>query len=90
MSITARLVTALVAGLAAAGLNALALMSSVGEKGYVSLTAAVSRGEPVSEDLLAKVPVRGDPAMVGRSLVPWENRGLVLQMRAPAITRPAT
>jgi hypothetical protein len=83
MSITARLVTALVAGLAAAGLNALALMSSVGEKGYVSLTAAVSRGEPVSEDLLAKVAVRGDPATVGRSLVPWEDRGLVLQMRAP-------
>ncbi|MFM8415102.1 MAG: hypothetical protein ACKOCX_10295 [Planctomycetota bacterium] len=83
MSITARLVTALVVGLVAAGLNALVLLSSFGEGGFVSLTAAVSRGEPVSEGLLKQVAVRGDPATVGRSLVPWENRGLVLQMRAP-------
>lgn len=83
MSITARLVTALVVGLAAAGLNALALMSSFREEGYVSVTAAVSLGEPVSENLLKEVAVRGDPATVGRSLVPWKDRGLVVQMRAP-------
>jgi len=83
MSITARLAIALVVGLIAAGLNAVALMSSVGVGGYVSLTASVSQGEPVSEGLLKQVTVKGDPATVGRSLVPWENRGLVLQMRAP-------
>ena len=83
MSITARLVTALVVGLAAAGLNTLALLSSVGRGTYVSLTAAVSRDEPVSEDLLTQVAIPGVPAEVGRSLVPWEDRGLVLQMRAP-------
>ena len=83
MSITARLATALVVGLAAAGLNALALMSSVREGEYVSLKAAVPRGELVSDDLLKQVAVPGDPAEVGRSLVPWKDRGLVLQMRAP-------
>jgi len=83
MSITARLVTALVVGLAAAGLNALALLSSVGRGTYVSLTAAVSRGEPVSEGLLKQVAIPGVAAEVGRSLVPWKDRGLVLQMRAP-------
>lgn len=83
MSITARLATALVVGLAAAGLNALALMSSVREGVYVSMKAAVPRGEPVSGDLLKQVAVPGDPAEVGRSLVPWKDRGLVVQMRAP-------
>jgi hypothetical protein len=83
MSITARLVTALVVGLAAAGLNALALLSSVGRGTYVSLTAAVSRCEPISEGLLKQVAIPGVAAEVGRSLVPWEDRGLVLQMRAP-------
>jgi len=83
MSITARLATALVVGLAAAGLNALALMSSVREGEYVSLKAAVPRGELVSDDLLKQVAVPGDPAEVGRSLVPWKDRGLVLQIRAP-------
>jgi hypothetical protein len=82
MSITARLATALFVGLAAAGLNALALMSSVREGEYVSLKAAVPRGELVSDDLLKQVVVPGDLAEVGRSLVPWKDRGLVLQMRA--------
>jgi hypothetical protein len=83
MSMTARLAAAIVIGLAAAGLNALALMSSVREGGYVSLKAAVSRGKPISGDLLKKVAVPGAQAEVGRSLVPWQDRGLVLQMRAP-------
>ena len=83
MSITARLATALFVGLAAAGLNVLALMSSVRDGVYVSMKAAVPRGEPVSDDLLKQVSVPGDPAEVGRSLVPWRDRGLILQMRAP-------
>ncbi len=83
MSITARLGIALAVGLAAAVLNALALMSAVGEGGYVSLKAAVAQGKPVSDDLLQQVAVPGDPNTVGKSLVPWKDRGLVLQMRAP-------
>jgi len=83
MSITARLGIALAVGLAAAGLNALALMSAVGEGGYVSLKAAVAQGDSVSDDLLQQVAVPGDLNAVGKSLVPWKDRGLVLQMRAP-------
>jgi hypothetical protein len=82
MSITIRLATALVVGLAAAGLNAFALMSSVGGQGYVALASAVTRGKPVSDDILKQVAVPGD-ATVGRSLVPWKDRGLVTQMKAP-------
>jgi hypothetical protein len=83
MSITTRLAIPLVVGLAAAGLNALALMSAVGEGDYVSLRAAVAQGDSVSDDLLQQVAVPGDPNTVGKSLVPWKDRGLVLQMRAP-------
>lgn len=83
MSIIARLAIALAVGLVAAGLNAVALMSSVREGGYVSLSAAVPRGEPVAAEALARVAVPGDPATVGRSLVAWKDRGLVVQMRAP-------
>jgi len=83
MSITTRLGIALAVGLAAAGLNVLALMSAVGKGGYVSLKAAVSQGKPVSDDLLEQLAVPGDPEAVGQSLVPWKDRGLVLQMRAP-------
>lgn len=83
MSITTRLVAALVVGLAAAGLNALVLLSSVGEGGYVALASAVRQGQPVPDDALKQVAVPGKPAEIGRSLVPWKDRGLVLQMRAP-------
>jgi hypothetical protein len=83
MAIMTRLAIAVVVGLAAAGLNALALMSTVREGGYVSLKAAVPRGELIADDLLEQVAVPGDPAVVGLALVPWQDRGLVVQMRAP-------
>jgi hypothetical protein len=83
MSITTQLAIPLVVGLTAAGLNALVLMSSVHQGGYVSLKESVSRGKPIADGMLKQIAVAGDPAEVGRSLVPWKDRGLVMQMRSP-------
>jgi hypothetical protein len=83
MSIISRLAIALVVGLVAAGLNALALRSPTKRAEYVSFARAVQQGEAVSSTALAALAVPGDPAVVGRTLVAWKDRGLLLQMRAP-------
>lgn len=83
MSIMSRFAIALAAGLVAAGLNALVLMGSTQQAGYVSFTRGVKQGDAVPAAALAKVAVPGKPAVVGRALVPWKDRGLLVQMRAP-------
>lgn len=79
MSIMSRFAVALAAGLVAAGLNALALRSAE----YVSFTRAVKQGEAVPVTALGRRAVPGKPAAVGRALVPWKDRGLLVQMPAP-------
>jgi hypothetical protein len=83
MSIISRLAIALAVGLVAAGLNALALSSATKQSGYVALARDVKQGDAVPAAALAELAVPGDPAVVGRSLVPWKDRGLLVQMRAP-------
>jgi|688.fasta_scaffold42135_3 hypothetical protein len=83
MSIMSRFAVALAAGLVAAGLNALALRSAAQNAGYVSFNRVVQQGDPVPATALAKVAVPGKPAAVGRALVPWKDRGLLVQMPAP-------
>lgn len=83
MSITSRLAIAVAVGLGAAGLNMLALMSAGRENDYVALSQAVGQGETLRPDALVRLAVPGDPALVGRSLVPWKDRGLLVRMPAP-------
>lgn len=83
MSITSRLAVAVAVGLGAAGLNALALLLANRGGEYVAFSQDVGQGKPVTPDALTPLAVPGDPAVVGRSLVPWKDRGLLVQMSAP-------
>lgn len=79
MSFMSRFAVALAIGLVAAGLNALALRSAE----YVAFTRAIKQGEAVPVAALTRRAVPGNPKEVCRALVPWKDRGLLVQMPAP-------
>lgn len=81
MSIVARLGIALALGGLAAGLNWLAIRPR-GDR-YVAVASAVAPGGVLDERSLTPLALAGVVGDLRASLVPWDDRAVLLQMAAP-------
>jgi hypothetical protein len=81
MRIMPRLVVALALGLLAAGLNWLAIRPR-GER-YVAIAAKMAAGGVFDERSLVPLPLAASGGDLRASLVPWDDRAVLLKMAAP-------
>src|SRR5207244_1188615 len=74
---------AVVLALAAAALNVLWLSAEKRPTMFVAAGADVPAGQPITNEMLAPVPVPGDSDTLRASLIPYANRAILLGMKTP-------
>jgi hypothetical protein len=85
MSNVLKLTLAVVLALAAAGLNAIWLSAEKHPPTYVAAAADLPAGQVISANMMAEVPIPGDPDKLRATLIPWASRATILGIKA---TRP--
>ncbi len=85
MSNVMKLTLAVVLALAAAGLNAIWLSAEKHPPTYVAAAADLPAGQVISLNMMAEVPIPGDPEKLRATLIPWASRATILGIKA---TRP--
>jgi hypothetical protein len=78
-----KLSLAVVLALAAAALNAMWLSAEKRPTTYVAAATDVPAGQPITDELLAPVPVPGNADTLRASLIPYTNRAILLGMKTP-------
>ncbi|MFO0791948.1 MAG: hypothetical protein U0805_21005 [Pirellulales bacterium] len=82
MSNVMKLSLAVVLALAAAGLNAVWLSAEKHPPEFVAAAADLPAGETISDEMLSPVPVPGDFDQLRASLIPYQNRAILLGLKA--------
>jgi hypothetical protein len=82
MSNVAKLSLAVVLALAAAGLNAVWLSAEKHPDEFVTSAVDVPAGEIITDEMLQAVPVPGDFDQLRASLIPFQNRAILLGLKA--------
>jgi len=85
MNNVVKLSLAVVLALIAAALNAIWLSAEKRPTMYVAAATDVAAGQPISDDLLAPVPVPGNADTLRASLIPYANRAILLGMKTPRL-----
>ncbi|MGE3819306.1 MAG: hypothetical protein AB7I30_07710 [Isosphaeraceae bacterium] len=65
-------------GLFASFMNWRIVTSQVAPSAFVAIRAQVDSGEPIEESALCRLMVPGDPARARKTLIPWEDRALLI------------
>jgi hypothetical protein len=81
MSNVTKLSLAVVLALLAAALNALWLSAEKRPTTYVAAATHLQPGVEITNEMLAPVPVPGNPATLRAALIPYANRALLLGMK---------
>ncbi len=76
MKHTIRLLLAILLGVAAAVLNWYWMSSERSYPEYVYIAESIAVGEPITKDKLKSVQVKGDKKVLGKVLVPWQQKEL--------------
>ena len=85
MSNVTKLSLAFVLALAAAALNAMWLSAQKKPTTYVAAAEDFAAGQVITADMLAPVPVPGNPEALRASLIPFDSRAILLGMKTSRI-----
>jgi hypothetical protein len=82
MSNVAKLSLAVVLALVAAAMNAMWLNAEKTPPNFVAAASDIPAGQEITDELLTPVPVPGDPEKLSASLIPFDERAILLGRKA--------